>query len=150
MTCGNGIRALVCALALAAAMPARAQSGKTFKARLAPVPVDLAMQPHTTGSGSVTAVLSGRTLTISGTFEGLRGPATIAQLHKGPITGVRGPMIFDLIVTKATRGTISGTFDLTPIQASDLEKRRLYVQLHSERAPDGNLWGWLLAQENKR
>ena len=33
---------------------------------------------------------------------------------------------------------------------ADLEKGRLYVQLHSEKAPDGNLWGWLTPQENKR
>jgi hypothetical protein len=24
------------------------------------------------------------------------------------------------------------------------------VQLHSEKAPDGNLWGWILPQENRR
>ena len=35
-------------------------------------------------------------------------------------------------------------------QLADLEKGRLYVQLHSEKAPDGNLWGWLMPQENKR
>ena len=60
--------------------------------------------------------------------------------------------MLDLTVTKtdAASGTISGSFDLTAIQVADLEKGRLYVQLHSEKAPDGNLWGWLLAQENKR
>jgi hypothetical protein len=26
-----------------------------------------------------------------------------------------------------------------------LKAGRFYIQLHSERAPDGNLWGWLLA-----
>ena len=41
------------------------------------------------------------------------------------------------------------TFDLTPIQLADLEKGRLYVQVHSEKAPDGNLWGWLLPQEKR-
>lgn len=89
---------------------------QTLQGQTLSVPVDLAMQPNTTGSGSVTAVLNGRTLTITGTFEGLRGPATIAQVHKGPVTGVRGPVLFDLTVTKATRGTINGSFDLTPIQ----------------------------------
>ena len=48
------------------------------------------------------------------------------------------------------RGTLSGSFELNAIQIADLEKGRLYVQLHSEKAPDGNLWGWLLPQENKR
>ena len=101
----------------------------------------------------MSAVLTGTKLAITGTFDGLKSPATIAQLHKSPVRGVRGPVVFDLAVTK-TDGTerhaqrhrsIS-----PPMQVADLEKGRLYVQLHSEKAPDGNLWGWLLPQENKR
>jgi len=129
-----------------------AQSSKTFKARLAPVPIDIAMQATIAGSGSVTAVLAGSKLQITGAFEGLKSPATIAQVHKGPIRGVRGPVVFDLTVAKtdASSGTLSGTADLTAVQMADLEKGRLYVQLHSEKAPDGNLWGWIMPQENKR
>jgi hypothetical protein len=111
------------------------------------------MQSTVAGSGSVSAVLTGSKLSISGIFEGLRSPATIAQLHKGPVRGVRGPLVFDLTVTKGsdpTSGTVSGSFDLTPLQIADLEKGRLYVQLHSEKAPDGNLWGWLLLPANRR
>jgi hypothetical protein len=129
-----------------------AQPPKTFKGRIAPVPIDVAMQATIAGTGSVTAVLTGAKLSISGTFDGLKSPATIAQVHKSPVRGVRGPVVFDLAVTKtdAASGTLSGTFDLTPLQIADLEKGRLYVQVHSEKAPDGNLWGWLMLQENKR
>jgi hypothetical protein len=129
-----------------------AQQPKTFRARLSPVPIDVAMQATIAGSGSVTAVLSGSKLVVSGTFEGLRSPATIAQIHKGPVKGVRGPNIADLTVAKTepASGTLSGSIDLTPLQLTDLEKGRLYVQVHSEKAPDGNLWGWLLPQENRR
>ena len=129
-----------------------AQQPKTFKARLSPVPIDVSMQATIAGSGSVSAVLTGTKLAITGTFDGLKSPATIAQIHKGPVKGVRGPNVFDLTVfkTDAASGTLSGSFDLTPIQLADLEKGRLYVQLHSEKAPDGNLWGWLLPQENRR
>jgi hypothetical protein len=61
-------------------------------------------------------------------------------------------VVFDLTVTKteATSGTLSGNLELTSIQVADLERGRLYVQLHSEKAPDGNLWGWLAPQENRR
>lgn len=129
-----------------------AQQPKTFKARLSPVPIDVSMQATIAGSGSVSAVLTGTKLAITGTFDGLKSPATIAQIHKGPVKGVRGPNVFDLTVSKtdAASGTLSGSFDLTPIQLADLEKGRLYMQLHSEKAPDGNLWGWLLPQENRR
>ena len=129
-----------------------AQQPKTFKARLSPVPIDISLQATIAGSGSVSAVLTGTKLAITGTFDGLKSPATIAQIHKSPVRGVRGPNVLDLAVsrTDAASGTLSGSFDLTPIQVADLEKGRLYVQLHSEKAPDGNLWGWLLPQESRR
>jgi hypothetical protein len=139
-------------LALFCTATATAQAPRTFRARLSPVPIDVSMQATVAGSGTVSAVLTGSKLAVTGTFEGLKSPATIAQLHKGPVRGVRGPNVLDLTVAKtdATSGTLSGSFDLTAIQIADLEKGRLYVQLHSEKAPDGNLWGWLLPQENKR
>src|SRR5262245_27153645 len=129
-----------------------AQQPKAFKARLSPVPIDMSMQATVAGGGAVAATLAGTKLSITGTFEGLKSPATIAQIHKSPARGVRGPVVFDLVVTKTdgASGTVAGTFDLTPIQATDLQSGRLYLQLHSEKAPDGNLWGWLMPQENKR
>ena len=126
-----------------------AQSAKTYKARLSPVPV-VAYTPTVTGSGSVTATVTGTKLTIAGTFQGLNTPATVAHLHKSPKPGIRGPMLFDLTVTSSTSGTIGGTFDLTAAQVQELAQGRYYVQLHSEKAPEGNLWGWLLPQENRR
>jgi hypothetical protein len=121
-----------------------AQTGKTFKTRLAPVPIDVTMQATIAGAGTVTATLAGSKLTLSGTFEGLKSPATIAKLRRSPVRGVRGPEIFDLTVTQAVAGSISGAFDLSAQQISDLQGGRLYVQVNSERAPEGNLWGWLM------
>jgi hypothetical protein len=135
-----------------AALPLAAQSGKTYKARLSPVPMTTAMASTVAGLGSATATLAGNRLTVTGTYEGLKSPATIVQVHRAP-RGIRGPVVFDLKATNgtpSTSGTISGTIELTPAQVADLEKGWLYVQLHSERAPDGNLWGWLLAPENKK
>ena len=120
-----------------------AQGGGTFKARLSPVPIDATMAANVAGSGSVTAVLTGAKLSITGTFEGLRSPATVAHVHSGR-KGVRGPSVFDLTVTKATSGAIAGNLTLTREQVADLNAGKLYVQIHSEKAPDGNLWGWLL------
>ena len=120
-----------------------AQKAEMFKARLSPVPIDISMQATIAGSGSLTATLSGKQLTITGTFEGLRSPATTAQIHRGP-KGIPGPAILDITVTKSQKGTVSGSLDLTPEQIADLRNSRLYVQIQSERAPNGNLWGWLL------
>ena len=139
-------------ICLIGAVALTAQQPKIYRARLSPVPIDVAMQATVAGRGSVTAVLTGTKLAVTGTFDGLKSPATIAQVHRSPARGVRGPNIADLAVarTDAASGTISGSLELTAIQVADLEKGRLYVQLHSEKAPDGNLWGWLLPQENKR
>ena len=141
--------ALVC---LIAAAGVTAQQPKTYRTRLAPVPIDVSMQATIAGTGAVSATLTGTRLAVTGSFEGLKSSATIAQIHKSPVRGVRGPNVLDLTVTKtdAASGTISGTFDLTALQVADLGKGLLYVQLHSEKAPDGNLWGWLQPQENKR
>ena len=127
----------------------QAQSGKNYRARLSPVPLDQAMMATIAGMGSATAVLTGTKLTVTGTFDGLKSPATIVQIHRGQ-RGVRGPAILDLQATKSTSGTISGTVDLNQQQLQDLQNNRLYIQLHSEKAPDGNLWGWLMPQETKR
>src|SRR5262245_55185475 len=123
-----------------------AGSVRTFQTRLSTVPIDLAMASTIAGSGSVTATLNGRTLAISGTFKGLKSPATVARLHRSPNRGMRGPAVADLKATAATSGDITGSVELTAAQVEDLDKGRLYVQLHSEKAPDGNLWGWLLAK----
>ena|SRR6266567_995637 len=141
--------ALLATVVLRVALLAEAQAVKTFKARLSPVPIDVAMQATVSGTGLVTATLTGTRLVVNGTFAGLKSPATIVQIHKGQ-RGVRGPAILDLKATNGTSGTISGEIDLSPQQVENLQKSWLYVQLHSEKAPDGNLWGWLLPQEARK
>jgi len=133
-------------LSLASAGAAQnAQTAETFKVRLSPVPINISMMSTIAGTGSLTATLTGKQLTIQGTFEGLRSPATTAQIRRGP-KGIPGPAIpnLELTVTKAEKGAVSGTLELTPDQVADLRSGRLYVQIQSERAPDGNLWGWIL------
>ena len=128
------------------ALPAAPQQSRTFVARLSTVPLTVAMQDTVAGRGSAKAVLVGNKLTVDGTFEGLRSPATVARIHLAP-RAVRGPAVLDLMVSaKGTAGTLSGSLELTPRQLEALEKGSLYIQLHSEKAPDGNLWGWLLPQ----
>ena len=125
-------------------LPAAAQNEVRYKVRLAPVPLDIAMRSTVAGSGSATAVLKGPLLTINGTFEELRSPATTARLHQGPTMGLRGMPFADLTISKATNGTITGSVTLSPEQARALERGRVYLQISSERAPDGNLWGWFV------
>jgi hypothetical protein len=124
-----------------------AQGTETYKGRIAPVPALGIPAASVQGVGSATATLSGRKLTVNGSFEKMASPATEAHLNLGPLTGVRGDPVFDLTVAKTgdgKTGTFSGTFDLTPAQVDALKKGRFYVQVHSEGAPKGHLMGWLL------
>src|SRR5688500_8469002 len=107
------------------------------------------MQETVSGRGAVTAALAGNRLTVEGTFDGLRSPATVARVHLAA-RALRGPAIADLTVSTGTKGTIKGAVDLTDLQREALEKNSIYIQIHSEKAPEGNLWGWLLPQEAKR
>jgi hypothetical protein len=122
---------------------ALAQASRTFTARLSPVPITVAMQETVAGVGSVTATLTGNKLAIDGKFAGLRTPATVARIHIAP-RAQRGPAIADLKVSSGTSGTLSGSVELSGEQREALEKSGLYIQVHSEKAPEGNLWGWLM------
>jgi hypothetical protein len=138
---------IVAAAAMIAPLYAQAPQ---YRARLSVVPIDIPMQSAIAGSGSATATLKGTTLTITGTFGALKTAATVARVHRGPRTAMRGPAIGDLTITAATSGTIAGSIELTKAQIDDLAAGRLYIQLHSQKAPDGNLWGWLLAADPKK
>ena len=127
---------LVCAL--------RAQLQQTFKARLSPVAVDAQLVNVITGHGAVSAVLTGTKITVTGTFDGMHSAATVAHLHQSKVTGVPGPVIHELTVSKGVDGTITGSAELTPAEIDALRKGLIYVMVHSTGAPDGNLWGWLL------
>jgi len=121
-----------------------AQTKETYKARLSAVPADARTRADLTGSGTATALLEGSKVTVSGSFEDLKTSATTANLHIAVAAGVRGPAIADVTITKATSGTITGSVDLTPEQLKNLQHGGLYLEIHSEKAPDGVIWGWFL------
>ena len=126
-----------------------AQASRTFRTKLSPVPV-AAYNANVVGTGTVTATLAGAKLTIDGTYEGLASAATLAKIYKSNKPGIRGEAILDLKVSGGTTGTITGQFDLTPAQVLEVGASRYYVQVHSEEAAEGNLWGWLMPVQEKK
>jgi hypothetical protein len=130
-------------LAALATLAITANAQDTYKVRLTPVPMDNAMARTMSGHGQATATLAGTKLTVNGTFEGLSGAATAAKIHMGARMGVRGNPILDLTAAKAPAGALTGTVDLTPAQVEALKAGKLYIQIAAEKAPEGNLWGWL-------
>ena len=134
----------VCAVALLfAAGPALA--AEQFETRLSPSPLTDGTRVNISGEGRARAELDGNKLTISADFHGLASNATTAELYDGPGIGIPGPKAFDLTVTPATSGTVTGNVTLTSRQAAAVRHGHFYVQINSQKAPDGNLTGWLLS-----
>jgi hypothetical protein len=121
-----------------------AAAPQTFQFRLSPGPRLVGTRADRSGGGSVTATLEGSKLTLKGTFSGLLAVPTGAHLLMGSLPGVRGPVIADLTISPTTAGTLSGTVQLTPEQLASLRQGGLYVEIDSDRAPEGDLWGWIM------
>ncbi len=144
-TAENVARALLlgaCVLSVLAGGAAAASS--TFHVRLSPGPRLVGTRADRSGSGSVTVTLEDNTLKLQGSFSGLLAVPTGARLHMGSLPGVRGPVIADLNVSPDTTGTVSGTVQLNPQQLAVLRKGGLYIEIDSGKAPEGDLWGWIM------
>jgi hypothetical protein len=117
-----------------------------FEAELDPTPFDATNRADVINSiGNVTATLDGSKLTINGTFSALTSAATGGSVRIGLAKGVPGDAIGTLTVSHAPQGTVSGSVTLSAAQAAALQKQSLYIRIDSEKAPDGNLQGWLEA-----
>ena len=114
----------------------------SFRARLSPLAVDGRTFRTITGVGEVRATLAGNQLTITGTFGGMGSPAIAAHLYVAA-PGEQGPVAHPLEVSASPEGNIVGTVDLTDAESAALLARSLYIQIHSEENPEGELRGWI-------
>jgi len=120
-----------------------------YEAQMDPAPFDASTRADILGSiGQVSATLTGNTLTVNGTFKDMTSPATAASLRVGLMKGVLGDAIGTLTVTRTPQGTVSGSVQLTAAQIEALNREAVYVRVDSEKAPEGNLQGWLEAKRN--
>jgi hypothetical protein len=138
---------LTLSLLLPVAAPAQTPP---VRARLAPVPIDVAMQATIAGLGDATATLAGTTLSVNGTYRGLVTPATSVRIYESARMGMRGTLVGEFAGGGGTTGTFTGTVTLSRDQAAAFARGLLYVQIQSEKAPDGNLWGWLTPPKGRR
>lgn len=111
---------------------------------LSPMPFSEATHPNMTGKGTGSATLDGDALTVNGVFSGLASAATKGHLSLSKAAGIPGTALFDLTVSRDVTGKVTGQLKLNSSQVAALRGERLYIQIDSEKAPMGNLWGWLL------
>jgi len=121
-----------------------AHADEAFDVRLAPAARDALIKDKIGGRGTARVQLHGNRLTIAGNFEGMPSAATRADLRSGAAVGVRGPAIREIAVTHATSGTLEAELTLDAAELRALNAGRLYIEIASELAPDGSVWGWLL------
>jgi CHRD domain len=140
----EGFTRFAALLLFVTALAAPALAADKYITNLGPMPLDDATRVNIQGRGDASGVLDGKTLTISGTFGKLPSPATAAHLNLSAATGMPGTKIADLTVTQAASGTVSGNITLTAKQVTAFRTGKLYIQIDSQKAPDGTVWGWLL------
>jgi hypothetical protein len=104
---------------------------------------------NSTAMGSATVVLNenpaGSTVTVDVTFTGLASNATAAHLHGPAMPGVTAPPIIPLTNFPAsTSGTYSAMFPITPEQVQMLLNGLVYINIHDEQFPDGEIRGQLI------
>lgn len=115
-----------------------------YDAELDPVPFDASNRAIVIDSiGDASATLDGATLNIRGNFSKFTSPATGGSVRIGLAKGVPGDAIGTLSVDHASSGHFSGSVKLNSDQVAALKNQAIYVRIDSEKAPDGNVQGWL-------
>lgn len=94
-----------------------------------------------TGSARVTVTLNKTTgnIVVTGMFDGLSAPATVAHVHGPAAVGAIGPVLFSLTVPPDMAGTVSGGASMNPAQMNDMLTGMTYVDIHSMYFPDGEI-----------
>jgi|KBSSwiStaDraftv2_1062776.scaffolds.fasta_scaffold08867_6 hypothetical protein len=123
-------------------------AAEKYQVYLSPMPFNDETQPIMQGKGTATATLEGDTLSISGSFAGLSGAARKARLSLSRGPGIPGDPVVDLTLVGDVAGKVTGQIKLDPSQLAALRSRKLYIQIDSEKAPTGHLWGWLLEEHD--
>lgn len=118
-----------------------------YRARLSELPVSPQTYRDITGVGEVFATLNGSTLSVNGSFEGMSSAASAAHVHNAP-KAMNGPPIGALEATPLPAGDVGGELELTAEQVEALRNEELYIVIHSENNPGGELRGWLFLTES--
>ena len=100
----------------------------------------------TEATGSATVALSGDTLTITGDFSDLSSPQVGGHVHMAA-AGTSGDVIYPLNISADADG-LSGVFSLstslTAEQVAAYESGDLYINIHSEMNPNGEIRGQIV------
>lgn len=103
------------------------------------------------GVGGVVATISdGGVVTLVGNYGGLASPATSIVVLKGPRTGVPGQerLAAFPVAQPSTRGSFSERIRMSKSNLAALLAGQIYLQIVTETAPDGAIWGWIIRKSD--
>jgi hypothetical protein len=102
-----------------------------------PTPVD------TQATGNATVTIEDTAVRVQGEFEGLSGAAVAAHIHGPADKETAAPIICPLTATAAVGGTLAGSCTFTEEQLQQLRDGRMYVNVHTQQHPQGEIRGQL-------
>jgi hypothetical protein len=89
-----------------------------------------------TGSADVTVDTASKKLSWTVTSSGLSGDATAAHFHGPAAVGENADPVIDISASVAR-----GSADITDQQLADLQAGKLYLNIHTQKFPDGEIRG---------
>jgi hypothetical protein len=106
---------------------------------------------QTAGSGVADLVYDPATLTVKWVinYSGLSGPAMMAHFHGPAGKGSKGPVLLWLSKKGSpAESPITGEATLTPEQADQLAAGQVYLNVHTQTNPGGEIRGQVLFPKN--
>ena len=104
----------------------------------------------TNGTGSATVIFdsSNNQLSWSIEFSGLSGPATAAHFHGPAAAGANAGVQVNIGNISGLASPMNGSAVLTAEQASSLLAGQMYINIHTESNPDGEIRGQVSCAES--
>lgn len=129
---------LFVAVSLGAILASGAAFGETmkFKADLKAASEVPPTDSAGTGLADVSVDTSTKKLTWTITSSGLTGEATAAHFHGPAAVGENAGPVVDI-----SKNVASGTADITDAQLADLQAGKWYLNIHTQKYPDGEIRG---------
>ncbi|MEZ4606143.1 MAG: CHRD domain-containing protein [Deinococcales bacterium] len=94
-------------------------------------------------TGSATAVLNGKKLTVTGNFQNLSSDVTMAHVHRVSAADGTGGVVFALEITSSDKrgGGLSGSGSLSDADVELLQGGKFYINVHSNNFASGEIRG---------